>query len=210
MSRKVSASVETEAHVLLIFCPYLLPARLIFWLVKRLKRRAIPQHKSVIKQNAFTDSCSYKNLVIYSGRNTTFTEIDEVIASPYGIFCVEEKGHQGYVFGSYNKKFWTQCRYDGKRAMYNPLWQNYKHIKSLELLLGRNIKEPVHSFVVFTNAKEVEVDDPRVLKGWGSLTKELWEHEERIYADQEMNISVIFFIAPPLSVPADPRGMSQN
>lgn len=136
-------------------------------------------------RNAFTENRHYSNLILYSGHNTTFTEIDEVIVSPYGIFCIEEKGHQGYIFGDSDKKSWTQCRYDGKRSLYNPLWQNYKHVKSLELLLGRSLKEPIHSLVVFTNAKLVQVDNLRVLKGEEMLANKLREYNKRVYSGEE-------------------------
>ena len=42
----------------------------------------------------------FRGLILYSGYNTTYTEIDEVIVSPYGIFCIEYKDHLGDIFGN--------------------------------------------------------------------------------------------------------------
>lgn len=119
--------------------------------------------------NANNYNSRFKNLVLYSGYNTTFTEIDEVIVSPYGIFCIEYKAHVGYIFGSRANTNWTQCKYNGHHKLYNPLHQNYKHVKALEKLLGSNIKAPIHSLVVFTGAKGVKTDSCQVLASYGQL-----------------------------------------
>lgn len=136
--------------------------------------------------NASTCNTRFKNLVIYSGYNTTFTEIDEVIVSPYGIFCIEYKAHVGYIFGSRAETNWTQCKYNGERhRLYNPIRQNYKHIKALEQLLGNKIKAPIHSLVVFTGAKIVKVDSDQVLMGYGQLRDRLSHYATARYSANE-------------------------
>ncbi len=139
-----------------------------------------------IKANAYNKKLTFHNLVLYSGYNTRYTEIDEVIVSPYGIFCIEYKAHVGYIFGSADQKNWTQCKYNKQREkLYNPLLQNYKHVKSLELLLGNNLKTPIHSIVVFTDASMVKADDPRVLTGKANLNRMLQNHTTQVYAPGE-------------------------
>ena len=136
---------------------------------------------------ANADNCNsrFKNLVLYSGYNTTFTEIDEVIVSPYGIFCIEYKAHVGYIFGSRTDASWTQCKYNGHYKLYNPLRQNYKHVKALEKLLGGNIKAPIHSLVVFTSAKGVKTDSNQVLTGYDQLHNLLSNHTDQCYSVHE-------------------------
>lgn len=143
--------------------------------------------KNEARNNARYDSKTFYNLVLFSGYNTIFTEIDEVIVSQYGIFCVELKSHVGYIRGSKWGERWTQYRYDRKTDIYSPLRQNYKHIKSLEMLLGRNLKKPIHSFVVFTGAKTVTVNDNRVLSGRNDLNHVLEQYIDPIYTEAEFN-----------------------
>lgn len=135
--------------------------------------------------NASNCNTRFKNLVLYSGYNTTFTEIDEVIVSPYGIFCIEYKAHVGYIFGSRANTSWTQCKYDGHHKLYNPLLQNYKHVKALEKLLSNDVKVPIHSLVVFTNAKEVKTDSNQVLMGYDQLRNLLSYHTTQYYNAHE-------------------------
>lgn len=136
---------------------------------------------------ANADNCNsrFKNLVLYSGYNTTFTEIDEVIVSPYGIFCIEYKAHVGYIFGSKTDISWTQCKYNGHHKLYNPLHQNYKHLKALEKLLGSNIKTSIHSLIVFTGAKGVKTDSNQVLTSYDQLHNLLSHHINQCYSAYE-------------------------
>lgn len=131
--------------------------------------------------NAANCNSRFKNLVLYSGYNTTFTEVDEVIVSPYGIFCIEYKAHAGYIFGSKADLNWTQCKYDGRHKLYNPLRQNYKHLKALEKLLGSDNKAPIHSLVVFTGAKGVKTDSDQVLIGYAQLHDRLSQYTTQYY-----------------------------
>ena len=66
------------------------------------------------------------------------TQIDHIIVSKYGVFVVETKNMKGWIFGSPNQKTWTQKIYKHSSKFQNPLHQNYKHIKTLESLLGLN------------------------------------------------------------------------
>lgn len=76
------------------------------------------------------------------------TQIDHIIVSKYGIFVVETKNYNGWIYGDEKQKTWTQVIYKKKSKFQNPLHQNYKHIKTLEQLL--NIpEENFHSVIVF-------------------------------------------------------------
>lgn len=127
----------------------------------------------------------FNNLVIKSGGNTTYTEIDSVIVSPYGIFCVEEKAHVGYIFGSRDKEYWTQCKYTERVKLYNPLRQNYKHVQALNNLLSGQLRAPIHSYVLFSKAKIVEVDSTDVFSSWSALQNKIDNHTRMMYTLDE-------------------------
>lgn len=63
------------------------------------------------------------------------TQIDHIIVSKYGIFVVETKNMKGWIFGSANQMQWTQKIFKHSSKFQNPLYQNYKHVKTLEALL---------------------------------------------------------------------------
>lgn len=87
-----------------------------------------------------------KNVTLPTEDGTT--QIDHVIISVYGIFVVETKNMKGWIFGNPKQKIWTQKIYKHSNKFQNPLHQNYKHVKTLESLLGLN-NQQVHSLVVF-------------------------------------------------------------
>lgn len=123
----------------------------------------------------------FENLILPSGGNTSHTEIDHVVVSPYGIFCIETKSHQGLIFGSKDREYWTQCIGNQKHTLYNPLRQNYKHTKALEQLLGANIKVPIHSYVVFPNASKLTVDSENVTIDIAEINEKISKHKQQVY-----------------------------
>ncbi|MBM7662813.1 hypothetical protein JOC85_003624 [Bacillus mesophilus] len=93
---------------------------------------------------------------INSGRTS---QIDHVIISEYGIFVIETKNYEGWIFGSENQKQWTQVIYKRKEKFSNPIWQNYGHIQALKEYLGMEITDlAFYNIVVFTKRAEFKFD----------------------------------------------------
>lgn len=64
------------------------------------------------------------------------TQIDHLIASPYGIFVIETKNMKGWIWGGERKKLWTQQIFRHKSQFQNPLHQNSRHINVLAEVTG--------------------------------------------------------------------------
>lgn len=71
------------------------------------------------------------NDVLIPTNNGTTAQIDHIVVSIYGIFVIETKNYNGWIFGSENSKNWTQVIYKTKNHFYNPIMQNKGHIKAL-------------------------------------------------------------------------------
>ncbi|MCR4675354.1 MAG: NERD domain-containing protein [Lachnospiraceae bacterium] len=97
------------------------------------------------------------NLYVPKGDGTT-SEIDVLMIHPRGIFVFESKNYSGWIFGNEKQKYWTQTlpqrRGYGarKEKFFNPIKQNYGHIKTLEKYLHERI--PYYSIVVFSERCE--------------------------------------------------------
>jgi Nuclease-related domain len=76
------------------------------------------------------------DLMLPSNGNTATTQIDHIVVSNFGIFCIETKSYRGWIFGNAQQKYWTQVIYRYRKKFYSPLRQNYAHIKAVEALLG--------------------------------------------------------------------------
>jgi len=87
------------------------------------------------------------------------TQIDHIIVSEFGVFVVETKNMKGWIFGGPNQKLWTQKIYKHSSKFQNPLHQNYKHVKTLESLLGLN-EQQVHSVIVFIGDSTFKTEMP--------------------------------------------------
>lgn len=87
------------------------------------------------------------------------TQIDHIIVSEFGVFVVETKNMKGWIFGGPNQKTWTQKIYKHSNKFQNPLRQNYKHVKTLESLLGLN-EQQVHSVIVFVGDSTFKTEMP--------------------------------------------------
>lgn len=117
---------------------------------------------------------------------TTVTQIDQVVISTYGIFCIETKSHKGWIFGYQNGDDWTQSFYKKKFKFHNPFLQNYAHIKAIESSIGvQNIKEPVVSLVIFPSAKKIVVSDTDAVGDVKAIINKIQSYRDTIYTSDE-------------------------
>ncbi|MFL1484877.1 nuclease-related domain-containing protein [Marinobacter sp. LN3S78] len=97
------------------------------------------------------------------------TQIDHLIVSPYGVFVVETKNMKGWIFGGERQRYWTQKIYRYTQKFQNPLHQNYKHVKTVQDLLGLD-NQQVYSLVVFVGDSTFKMQmPPNVTEGGGYL-----------------------------------------
>lgn len=103
---------------------------------------------------------SYKNYFLFNNlilpsENNASTQIDHVVVSKFGIFVIENKDYQGWIFGDKDQVSWTQSLPGGKNKFQfqNPIHQNYAHIMTLKALLPF-AGDYFNSIVVFSNKSE--------------------------------------------------------
>jgi hypothetical protein len=127
----------------------------------------------------------FENLILPSRGNTAHTEIDQVVVSPYGIFCIETKSHQGTIYGYTKSKNWKQYLGGKEFNLHNPLHQNYKHTHAVADLLGSSLKAKVHAYVVFPNARSVTIDGERVDYSIDEVKRKIGRHKSLVYNLQD-------------------------
>lgn len=74
------------------------------------------------------------DLLLPSSGSIATTQLDHVVVSDFGIFVIETKSFKGWIFGNANAQYWTQVLYRHREKFYNPLRQNYAHVKAIEAL----------------------------------------------------------------------------
>ena len=77
------------------------------------------------------------------------SQIDHVVINRKGVFVIETKNYSGRIYGSDDRKEWTQVLNYGKvkNKFYSPVTQNNTHVYNVKKLLPKEI--PVFSAVVF-------------------------------------------------------------
>lgn len=141
----------------------LFASKLLFGSAVWIGRQAEKQLAKRLKRLLSDEFVHYHNLVLPTAQGD-LTEIDHLVLSPYGLFVIEVKNHQGWVFGHRDQPQWTVQRFRHKHKLANPLRQNYKHIKALEHLLQLpHSKVPaalLHSLVAFSSRAIFKTDLP--------------------------------------------------
>jgi len=134
----------------------------------------------------FLDKETYRSLnnVTLNTSNGT-AQIDHIIASRYGIFVVETKNYQGWIFGGEKQSEWTQSFPGGKKFKFqNPLRQNYRHIKALSEFLGLP-DDKFHSVVMFWGESEFKTEMPHnvMSRGYSTYIK---SKNDVLFSDEEV------------------------
>lgn len=92
------------------------------------------------------------------------TQVDHILVADTGIFIIETKHYQGWIYGGPDQSQWTQVIYKKKSRFQNPMRQNYGHLKTIQSLftLPDDHFIPV---VVFTGQAEFKTElGPSVLQ----------------------------------------------
>src|SRR5437870_2475422 len=93
--------------ILLIVVGLFIQRKLPFWIGRSGER-------FVAKRLSELGSTNYRvlnDLLLSSNGSLASTQIDHVVVSNYGIFCIETKAYSGWIFGNARDEYWTQVIY---------------------------------------------------------------------------------------------------
>jgi Nuclease-related domain len=100
------------------------------------------------------------------------TQVDHILVSRFGVFVIETKDYNGWIFANAKHDTWTQVLFRAKFKFQNPIHQNYLHVQAVQELLDFVPVSAIQSVVVFVGDAEFKTDMP---SGAFSLPK-LIEH----------------------------------
>ncbi|WP_336775107.1 nuclease-related domain-containing protein [Paenibacillus sp. MMO-58] len=115
------------------------------------------EHKINIQLDQLPKDTKYlSDIMIKNPKSRTgFSQIDHIIVSPYGLFVIETKNYNGEIKGGRSDKNW---RVNNRFNMFNPLKQNFGHIKALERVLTEQPDLLYISMVSFTMRCRFSID----------------------------------------------------
>ena len=88
----------------------------------------------------------YHDVILPSSNGTT--QIDHLLVSPYGLFLIETKNIDGWIFGSEDRPSWTQSLYGQNYSLQNPIRQTYRQKKILSKFLSID-ESFIHTVIFF-------------------------------------------------------------
>jgi hypothetical protein len=89
------------------------------------------------------------------------TQIDHILVSRFGVFVIETKDYNGWIFASAEGAKWTQVHFRWHFEFQNPIRQNYRHIRAVQGLLDFLPPEAVKSVVVFCGNAGFKTEIPQ-------------------------------------------------
>lgn len=128
----------------------------------------------------------FTNVIFYKSGYVKTAELDHLVVSPYGLFCIETKSHSGKIYGGVYTEQWTQYLAGRGYKFYNPLLQNDSHCRALQALLKGVQKSKVHNYVAFPFADTVKVSSNDVFTKGSELIRAISVHQAVIYSRQEL------------------------
>ena len=135
------------------------------------------------------------NLYIPKSNGKT-SEIDVVMLCNKGIFVFESKNYSGWIFGKENQKNWYQTLPTNtgkahKEEFYNPIMQNYNHIRHLRSFIDQKI--PMWSIIAFSD--RCTLKDVRVMSKYihvinrydiENVVGAIWDKKKDVLSNQEV------------------------
>jgi hypothetical protein len=88
------------------------------------------------------------------------TQIDHILVSRFGVFVIETKDYNGWIFANAKHATWTQVLFQVKFKFQNPIFQNMRHVRAVQELLEFLPPEAIRSVVVFAGRAEFKTDMP--------------------------------------------------
>lgn len=138
----------------------------------------------VILKGLDTEKYILLNDIVLKTNNGT-TQIDHIVLSIYGIFVIETKNYKGIITGSDYSENWTKNMYGKKYSFYNPIKQNYAHIKALEdsLKLPENVFIPI---VTFSPDSTIKVNSKNHVIYMTQLKKTVLNYNQIYFSTQKI------------------------
>ncbi|ADE38248.1 NERD domain-containing protein [Candidatus Puniceispirillum marinum] len=154
-----------------------------------------PSHKGWLGEQETSDSLHssldadlysiHENVIIPSGngRHGT-TQIDHIVISAFGLFIIETKNMDGWIFGNEKQAKWTQIHYQAKHQFQNPLRQTFRQKIMLANYLGLN-RRNIHELISFVGDCEFKTDMPANVLQSG-VDRYIKQFDRRIFDDVDV------------------------
>lgn len=118
------------------------------------------------------------------------TQIDHILVSRFGVFVIETKDYNGWIFANAAEATWTQVLFRRSFKFQNPIFQNYRHVRAVRALLDFLPPETIKSVVVFSGSAAFKTDIPLGVTTIGQLPEYLRQQTEEVMSRNRQQFCV--------------------
>jgi len=118
------------------------------------------------------------------------TQIDHILISRFGVFVIETKDYNGWIFANATGESWTQVLFRLRFKLQNPIFQNKRHVRAVQGLLDFLQPGAIRSVVVFTGEAEFKTEAPQGVITISQLAEYLRDHTEEVMSLNRMQFCV--------------------
>jgi hypothetical protein len=86
------------------------------------------------------------------------TQVDHILVSRFGVFVIETKDYNGWIFANATEGAWTQVLFRRRFKFQNPIFQNKRHVRAVQGLLDFLPPAAIRSVVVFSGDAEFKTE----------------------------------------------------
>lgn len=116
------------------------------------------------------------------------SQTDHLVVSVYGIFVIETKNYNGWIYGGEHAEYWTQNIYGNKYRLYNPILQNAGHVRALRRVLKDHEPLPIMPIVAFSEKADIKVKvEEACVVYWSQIRKVINQFEEKRLTWSQVN-----------------------
>lgn len=118
------------------------------------------------------------------------TQVDHILVSKFGVFVIETKNYNGWIFANATDATWTQVLFDMKFKFQNPIFQNRRHVRAVQGLLDFLPPGAIQSIVVFTGKAEFKTEIPQGVTTISGLVEHLRLQTEEVMSFNRLQFCV--------------------
>jgi len=118
------------------------------------------------------------------------TQVDHILVSRFGVFVIETKDYNGWIFANAREATWTQVLFRRRFKFQNPIFQNYRHVRAVQDQLDFLPPEAIKSVVVFSGEAEFKTDIPQGVTTIGQLAEYLRQQTEEVMSPNRQQFCV--------------------
>jgi len=118
------------------------------------------------------------------------TQVDHILVSRFGVFVIETKDFNGWIFANATDAMWTQVYFKRKFTFQNPIFQNYRHLRAVQGLLDFLPPEAIKALVVFSGNAEFMTETPQGVVAIDELAEYLRRYNETVMSLNRLQFCV--------------------